>query len=350
MKKVFNKVFNKFKNVNLKRDSPNNEENWLKIFESEKDLYSEVTYFTCLKLLSETLAKMPLKLYQKRNNDVYLADDTDVSFKLKYKPNDLMTPTMFWATIENNRNHYGNAYVWIRQEYTPKKYGGNLKIKDFWIMDSFFKCEETEDICPKDIVEFLKDLENHETIEIHINSGGGSVFGGLAIYNQLKNYKGKKIVYIDGLAGSIASVIALVGDVLYIYKNSMMMIHNPLTAICGYYNAKDLQEQIQALEKCKKSILNVYMANINMAKIIPKEDISKLMDNETWLVGEEITEYFKGYILEDKKEMVACVSNYFDSYKNTPKNIKKIENKPTNNSLEQEKQKILNDLEKISIF
>lgn len=129
-------MFNKFTNVNLKRDSPNNEENWLKIFEGEKDLYSEATYFTCLKLLSETLAKMPLKLYQKRNNDVFSVDDTDVSFKLKYKPNDLMTPTMFWATIENNRNHYGNAYVWIRQEYTPKKYGGDLKIKDFWIMDS----------------------------------------------------------------------------------------------------------------------------------------------------------------------------------------------------------------------
>lgn len=218
-------------------------------------------------------------------------------------------------------------------------------------MDSFFKFEEeTEDVCPKDILDFLKGLENQEEIEIHINSGGGSVFGGLAIYNLLKSYKGKKIVYIDGLAGSIASVIALVGDVLYIYKNSMMMIHNPLTAMCGYYNAKNLQEQIEALEKCKKSILNVYMANINMAKIIHEEEISQLMDNETWLVGEEITEYFKGYILQDKNEIVACTSSYFDSYKNTPKNIKNIENKPINNSLEEEKQKILNDLEKISIF
>ena len=127
---------NKFANVNLKRDSPNNDENWLKIFENEKDLYSEVTYFTCLKLLSETLAKMPLKFYQKTDNGVFVADDTDLSFKLKYKPNNLMTPTIFWATVENNRNHYGNAYVWIRREYIPKKYGGDLKIKDFWIMDS----------------------------------------------------------------------------------------------------------------------------------------------------------------------------------------------------------------------
>lgn len=136
IKNVFSKVFNKFTNVNLKRDSPNNDESWLKIFENEKDLYKEVTYFTCLKLLSETLAKMPLKFYQKTDNGVFVADDTDLSFKLKYKPNNLMTPTIFWATVENNRNHYGNAYVWIRREYIPKKYGGDLKIKDFWIMDS----------------------------------------------------------------------------------------------------------------------------------------------------------------------------------------------------------------------
>lgn len=136
IKNIFSKVVNKFANVNLKRDSLNNDENWLKVFENEKDLYKEVTYFTCLKLLSETLAKMPLKFYQKRDNGVFVANDTDVSFKLKYKPNNLMTPTIFWATIENNRNHYGNAYVWIRREYIPKKYGGDLKIKDFWIMDS----------------------------------------------------------------------------------------------------------------------------------------------------------------------------------------------------------------------
>ena len=132
---IFKNIFNKvFKNENFKRDSPKDEENWLKIFEKEKNLYSEVTYFTCLKLLSETLAKMPLKFYQKRDNGIFIADDTDISFKLKYKPNSLMTPTIFWATIENNRNHYGNAYVWIRQQYTPKKYGGEVKIKDFWIM------------------------------------------------------------------------------------------------------------------------------------------------------------------------------------------------------------------------
>ena len=219
------------------------------------------------------------------------------------------------------------------------------------LMDSLFKFEkETEDVCPKDIIEFLKDLESREEIKIHINSGGGSVFGGLAIYNLLKSYKGKKTVYIDGLAGSIASVIALAGDEVYIYENSMMMIHNPLTAICGYYNAKELQEQINALENCKKSIISVYMANITPLKDISKEKISELMDNETWLVGSDVTEYFNINVIENKNNMVACTSAYFDKYKNMPKNIETMKNKIVKNSLEEEKQKILNDLEKISIF
>ena len=92
------------------------------------------------------------------------------------------------------------------------------------------------------------------------------------------------------------------------------------------------------------------MENINHWKMLKEEDISNLMDNETWLVGKEIVDYFKVSILENKNEMVACVSNYFDTYKNTPKNIKNIENKPMSNGLEKEKQQILNDLEKISIF
>lgn len=129
-------LFNKFFNKSLQENTTNNEIKWLDIFENEKDLYKEITYFTCLKLLSETLAKMPLKFYQKTEDGVFNAKDTELSFKLKYKPNSIMTPTIFWATVENNRNHYGNAYVWIRREYTPKKYGGNIKIKDFWIMNN----------------------------------------------------------------------------------------------------------------------------------------------------------------------------------------------------------------------
>ena len=137
MLNILKEVFNKFFNKNSTNNIANNENNWFyDNFSSKKELYTEATYFTCLKLLSETFAKMPLKFYKKEKDGIFLAEDTDVSFKLKYKPNSMMNPTIFWATIENQRNHYGNAYVWIRREFLRKKYGGELKIKDFWIMDS----------------------------------------------------------------------------------------------------------------------------------------------------------------------------------------------------------------------
>ena len=213
-------------------------------------------------------------------------------------------------------------------------------------MESFFKCEDSEDICPKDTIEFLKDLENQEEIEIHINSGGGSVFGGLAIYNLLKTYRSKKTVYIDGLAGSIASVIALAGDEINIYESGFFMMHNPLAGMCGYYNAKDLQEQINILDNCKKSIINVYMAKV--CENVTEEQIIEMMNTETWLIGKDVTKYFKMNVIPNKCELVACTSDYFKNYKNTPINILNVSK--DENILKSKKQDFLEELEKISIF
>lgn len=109
---------------------------WLGISTTPKSLISEVTYFTCLKMLSETLGKMPIKFYQQTKNGVERAEPNDAYELLRNRPNPIMTPTTFWSAVENNRNHYGNAYVWIRREFERKKYGGELKIKDLWIMPS----------------------------------------------------------------------------------------------------------------------------------------------------------------------------------------------------------------------
>lgn len=76
---------------------------------------SEVTYFTCLKMLSETLAKMPIKYYQRTDKGIIEAEQTDTSRLLTKRPNPFMTPTVFWNTVEINRNHYGNAYVYMRK-------------------------------------------------------------------------------------------------------------------------------------------------------------------------------------------------------------------------------------------
>jgi HK97 family phage portal protein len=97
---------------------------------------SEVTYFTCLKLLSETLAKMPIKFYQKTDKGIIEAKTSDASKLLIKRPNPFMTPTTFWNTVEMNRNHWGNAYVYVRKKFVKKKYGGDFKIIDLWIMQS----------------------------------------------------------------------------------------------------------------------------------------------------------------------------------------------------------------------
>ena len=97
---------------------------------------SEVTYFTCLKMLSETLAKMPVKYYQKTDRGIVEADQTDTSKLLTKRPNPFMTPTTFWNTVEINRNHYGNAYVYMRKKFIRKRYGGEFRIIDLWVMQS----------------------------------------------------------------------------------------------------------------------------------------------------------------------------------------------------------------------
>lgn len=97
---------------------------------------SEVTYFTCLKMLSETLAKMPVKYYRKTEAGISEAKQTDTSKLLTKRPNPFMTPTVFWNAVEMNRNHYGNAYVYMRKKFIRKRYGGEIRILDLWVMQS----------------------------------------------------------------------------------------------------------------------------------------------------------------------------------------------------------------------
>lgn len=97
---------------------------------------SEVTYFTCLKMLSETLAKMPIKYYQKTDRGIVEAEQTETSKLLTKRPNPFMTPTVFWNTVEMNRNHYGNAYVYMRKKFIRQRYGGEFRIIDLWVMQS----------------------------------------------------------------------------------------------------------------------------------------------------------------------------------------------------------------------
>lgn len=181
------------------------------------------------------------------------------------------------------------------------------------VSSTWDSCWEDEAICPQDVTDFLKEVENTNELNIYINSGGGSVFAGIAIYNLLKRYPGNKTVHIDGLAASIASVIAMAGDKIIIPSNAQLMIHKPLCGCCG--NADDFLKTIDMLNNAQKSITAIYMENVKEG--ITEDEITELINNETWLVGDEVSKFFNVEV-EKQAELVACSSDFFNSYKNTP--------------------------------
>lgn len=111
---------------------------WLGIPEQKsKRQISEVTYYTCLKLMGETMGKLPLKYYQETGKGKIRAEPTDVCRLMTLRPNDFMTPSTLWGTVEMNCQHYGNGYIWMRGALQKSgAYGGEYKILDMWPMQS----------------------------------------------------------------------------------------------------------------------------------------------------------------------------------------------------------------------
>lgn len=196
------------------------------------------------------------------------------------------------------------------------------------IVDNWWGAWDDMDQYPESIKSFLDEAKGKD-INIYINSGGGSVFAGMAIYNMLKRHQGYKTVYVDGLAGSIASVIALAGDKVIIPSNAYMMIHKPWSGLYG--NSTELREMADTLDKIEEGILNVY--NENLAENADIEVVKAMVNAETWLTGDEASKYFNINVSESV-DAVACTSDYFNKYNKVPKNIsnnlKKEVEKPKN--------------------
>lgn len=109
---------------------------WLNITPSDHRSVSEVTYYTCIKMLSETLGKLPLKYYQQTDQGRIRAPTTTAAWLLTQKPNPFMTATAMWTMIEQNCQHYGNAYVWIDRGLHRQTYGGTYETKSIWPLQS----------------------------------------------------------------------------------------------------------------------------------------------------------------------------------------------------------------------
>lgn len=133
----------------------------------------------------------------------------------------------------------------------------------------------------KGFADELKALGAIKTLDVYINSGGGSVFEGVAIYNTLRRHRARKIVHVDGLAASIASVIAMAGDEIIIARNGLMMIHNPWGVAMG--EASDFRKMADSLDKIGGAIVDTYTLRTGQTAL----KCSAMMNEETWMNADE---------------------------------------------------------------
>lgn len=137
---------------------------------------------------------------------------------------------------------------------------------------------------------FRDELAKHpnvQQINLYINSYGGSVFEGTAIYNQLKRHPAHKTVYIDGFACSVASVIAMAGDEIVMPKNALMMIHNAWMCACG--NAAELRKAADDLDTINAAGRGAYLEKAGDK--LDEATLVSMMDGETWLNAEQCIRY-----------------------------------------------------------
>lgn len=205
------------------------------------------------------------------------------------------------------------------------------KSVDYWTGE-----ESQTDVGLMDFKKELDDIGNVQKINLYINSPGGDVFTASTMISMLQRKKdaGTHIdAYVDGLSASAASFLMMVADNLYLYKNSTVMVHKPMSIAIG--NAIDMQKTIDALNTIEENVmLPMYM---NKSKI-SEDEIRSLINDETWLSASDMDKYFNVTILNEEKVAVANIhSNLFKNYHNVPDFIKKS---LKNEEKEQKKEKI----------
>ena len=171
-----------------------------------------------------------------------------------------------------------------------RKEKNNLNISFYGTIGSY-NWFENDYLTADAVFNDLQTFGDVENINVYINSPGGSVTDGCAIFTALKRHNATKTVYIDGQCSSIASVIAMAGDKIIMSPTATMMIHNPITALMG--EAEDLRKMAGVLDIMKETIINAYMTRTNLSR----EEISDLMNKTSYFTSKQALEI--GLITEE---------------------------------------------------
>lgn len=181
--------------------------------------------------------------------------------------------------------------------------------RQLWCMDP------GEVISAEEVLGLLDQVEPTRDLRVRINSPGGDVFEGIAIYNALAR-RGRVHVYVDALAASIASVIAMAGDKVTMAGNAMLMIHRAWTFAMG--DAEELEKVVAALRKIDSTITDTYAARVGAKS--SREEIEAWLAAETWMdANESITRGFADESMELKQAPAAKVPQ--GKFRNTPDHL-----------------------------
>lgn len=167
-------------------------------------------------------------------------------------------------------------------------------------------------VTAKDFAKEMKALGKVETIHVRINSAGGDVFDGLAIYRQLVDHPAKIVAHIDGLAASIASVIAMAGQEIMISESGFLMIHNAWGVALG--GAEDMRTMASLLDTTTGSIRDVYRARTGN----DDKAVTDWMDAETWFTGAEAVEHGFADEMAANMKLAARVDPAKHKFRNAP--------------------------------
>lgn len=170
-------------------------------------------------------------------------------------------------------------------------------------------------ISAKMVADELATIKGAKSIDVRINSPGGDVFDGNAIFTLLKSHGAKINVFVDGLAASIASVIAMAGDSIEISSAGYFMIHDPSGLSFG--NSAEHRKMADLLDKIRDTIVDVYSEKSSASR----EQLSDWMSTETWFNAEEsVANGFASAIGADQK-VAACIDPRLFRYRAIPQNL-----------------------------
>ena len=173
----------------------------------------------------------------------------------------------------------------------------------------------------------LKALGDVTHINLHINSPGGDVFDGIAIFNALKHHGAAITVHIDGLAASMASVIAMVGNPVIMPENTMMMIHKPWGFAGG--DANDMRDYADLLDKVESVLIPAYAQKTGKSA----DEISAMLEEETWMDGAECLALGFADQVTSSLQAMACIhSKRIEEFEKMPNDIRNMITPPRNSA------------------